>query len=246
MSFHPEFQSLSNAEFFSITDDKRHRLGSLGISADGRLFRYGLVGGTTIAAGKLTQSEVPASTSDELAVAAAAAIGSRAPTVTVDLTDGDLIDGYMNIEDDTGEGHLYSIKNNTDDGTTTTVTLADGHGLVVAITTVTTVGLWQNPWKDLVIQPSPPTAMVTGVTPRSMTTLYYGWIQTGGLCSVLIDGTVVIAAQVMPSNGTDGAVEAWGLTDGTPNVEITPQIGVVHEVAATTEHGTIWLNNVDF
>lgn len=241
MSFFPTFLDLPNSEIFNNTADKRQRLGAIGITHDGRLFRYALMGATNIATARLTQSEVVVSTSDELVVPTARAIGDRTVTVTVNLVDGDLAEGYVNVEDDAGEGHLYSIEGNTDDGTTTTVTLEAGHGLVVAWTTATTVGLWQNPWKDLVVCPTTLTGPITGVTPRAHATVRYGWVQVGGLASVLTDGTVIIGLSVMASNGTAGAVEAFGLTEAAPPTEITPVVGHVHEVAATTEESTIML-----
>lgn len=241
MSNFPTFVDLPNSEIFKITTNKRQRLGAIGLTKDGRFFRYGLCGGTTISTARLTQSEVVQSGQDELAIPTARSIGDRTVTVTVNLTDNDCADGYLNVEDDTGEGHLYNVESHTDDGTTATVVLEEGHGLVVAWTTSTTVGLWQNPMKDLVVCPTTLTGPITGVTPRSMTTPQYGWVQRGGLASVLIDGTVTIGLSVMNSNGTAGAVEAWGLTEATPNTEIMPVVGMVHEVAATTEEGTIML-----
>lgn len=249
MSYFPEFVRLTNGDMMSNVATeapalKRHRLGCLALTADGRIFRRGEVGGTNIATARLTQSEVPDANMDELVIPTARAINDRTITATLGATnpaDNDFAQGYLNVEDDAGEGHLYSIESETDDGTTITLELEGGHGLVVALTTASTVGIWKNPWRDIIIHPSPPTASLTGVTPRAHAASRDGWFQVGGLASVLIDGTVVIGFSVMASNGTDGAVEAFGLTEAAPNTEIAVNVGTVHEVAATTEEGTIML-----
>jgi hypothetical protein len=230
---------LPNSAVFNVKADKAQRLGQLGITPDCRVFKYGLSGATDISAARLCQTEAPATTSDELAVAAARAIGDRTVTVTVDLVDGDLKEGYMNVEDDAGEGHLYSIEANTDDGTTTTVTLEGGHGLIVALTTSTTVGLWQNPMKDVIVHPSPATAMLVGVSPRAITAARYAWWCVSGLISGLTEGTVVINEEVIDSATADGAMA--------PTAALVPAeytVGIVHEVAATTEESTIHMKMI--
>jgi hypothetical protein len=239
---------LPNAAMFESTTDKRQRFGQIAISKDGRTFRYGLSGAAAIATARLTQTPVPDANLDELVVPTARSIGDRTVTLTLGATnpnDNDFVDGYLNVEDDTGEGYLYNVDGNTDDATTLTISLEGGHGLQVAWTTSTTAGIWKNPWRDIIIHPSPPTAMLTGVTTRAQAAARYGWYQMNGLASILVEGTTVIARTAAPSLTADGAVAPWALVEAAPPTGFDALvIGATHEVAATTEEGTFFLNQL--
>lgn len=221
-----------------------HGLGTLLQFGDGRAFRYVKNGGTAMLPGKLYQRKVPGANYDELVIPTAQAAGATSITVTngaTAVTLNQFKDGWLGVEDDTGEGYNYLIASNTADSGTgaVTVVLADALGLKEAITTSTTVGLYENKYDAVIVHPSPPTSAVAGVATHAMPASYYGWVQVRGECQVLIDGTVVIGKSVMPSTNTDGAVMAWALTEATPNTEIGTIVGIVSEVAATTEYGLI-------
>lgn len=256
MSF-PSLIHMNEGEQFSEYTDQRWPLGQKAALPDGREYRYALIGGVNIATGKLTQAEVPGANFDELAVPAAEALGQTVLTITNGATTAvkDLFaEGYVNVEDDTGEGYLYKIKSSAaelagsapiditiENSRRNVVTgAAEGtKGLMLAWTTLTTVGLTKSPFRDVIIHPSPNTAVLTGVTPRPLTAARYGWLQVRGPASVLVQGTHVIGLSVQPSSSADGAVTPFTLTEGTPNTEITPVCGDCMEVAATTEHGLV-------
>lgn len=212
-----------------------------------RRFRYALNGGSSIAVAKLVQSVVPlAGHIDEVVdepAAGSTTIAFTPNTVTTDdLAENELADGYLYINDDTGEGYMHQIKSHPAivGGTSGTITLVDP--IVVTLGANATATVLHNPYRKVIIHPSPPTAPVMGVTVAAVGANEFCWLQVYGPCPVLIDGTVVIAQEVMPSTNTDGAVMALGFTEGTPNVTIAPPCGVVLAVNATTEHGAIWLN----
>lgn len=230
---------------------QRYPLGTRMQLQDGRRFVYVENGAVALAPGKLIQSPVPAANFDELAIPTAVAAGTRAFNVTngaTAITKDQFKDGYLVVEDDAGEGHLYKIAGNDAEGAGSAafeVRLAAGEAIQVALTTATTVGLLQSPYKDVIIHPSPPTALLVGVTPTDIAANAYGWLQTWGPAAVLIDGTVIISEQVVASDGVDGAVEPAdaAITDGTPPTghgELRA-VGYVIEVAATTEHGAVFL-----
>lgn len=233
----------SAANAVTATTPRGLRLGQKMELPDGRVFRFVKNGATEIPAGRVVQAPVPSANLDEL-VTAAAAVGATRITITTGSTalTKDTV-AYVNVEDDAGEGHLYAVASNPAIATTTTdaLDLYPTDPVKVAITAASTTTVVISPYTGVIIHPSPSTAPVLGVTQTTLAANYYGWVQTRGLCSVLTDGTLVIGNSVMASDAVDGAVEPWGLTEATPNTEIEPAIGIVHEVAADTEHSLVFL-----
>lgn len=238
----------TEGEQFASYSDQRFPFGTLLQLQDGRKYRFAEIGGTNIAAGRLCQSEVPGANFDELAIPGAVAVGARSFDVTNGATTiarDDFAGGTLNVEDDAGEGHVYLIEGNDAEAAGSAdfeIRLAPGNGLVVAFTTATTVGLTKSPYKDIIIHPSPATAELVGVTPRALDANQFGWLQVAGRASVLTEGTVVINEVVVDSATSDGSVAALALTEGTPNTGAGQHaVGVVVEVAATTEHSLVKL-----
>ena len=52
-------------------------------------------------------------------------------------------------------------------------------------------------------------AGVAGVAPYIIATTQYGWVQTWGMCSVLINGTPAVNAPVVAGGTTAGSVDVW-------------------------------------
>ncbi len=229
-------------QFNENTNQQGHPLGSEMVFADGRRYKYALCTSVAIAAARLCAQTLNAADHDDLAVQAAAAAGQKTVTVTNGSTTAigvdDLKDGYLSIDDDAGEGHLYTIKSNGAAATGATVTLELYENLQVALTTATTVTLFRNPYGRVIIHPSPPLTMLTGVTPMAITADNYHWQQIRGPASVLEEATtaaIIIGEYVDASDETDGAVERadHSITDGTPPTgHGETHVGVAMEVAA--------------
>ena len=122
---------------FTTTSDKRgHSLGDRMVFADGREFKYARAGASTaLVAARVNQQTINSANFDELVVPTARAIGDRTVTVTTGATGVavDLLaDGYLNVEDDTGEGYLYTIQSNVAASTTATLTITLKETLRVA------------------------------------------------------------------------------------------------------------------
>lgn len=235
------------SEVYNFTSDRRYVLGQGLMSQDGRIWRYGKNGTTVAIAGNLYQSEVPGANHDTLAVLAAA-VGARevtvtnqASTVVADQWKG----GYLIVEDSAtlGAGRVYLIDGNDAEAAgSANYLIRLAQGIKEAWTTSTTVTLVKHPYDACIIHPSPPTAMIIGVPSADITASYYGWYQTHGLASVLIEGTVIIGKMCIPSVTTDGAVAPPLLTEATPNTGgDQPIVGRVVEVAPTTKYGAIYL-----
>ena len=223
----------------STTTKRGHPLGSAMQFADGRRFRYAKAAGTAIAVAKLCQQTLNDANFDELVVPTARAAGDRTVTLTTGATAvtlDQLADGWAVVEDDTGEGYIYTIKSNPAAGTTSTLTLELYEELQVAWTTSTTVGIFVNPYAATIIHPSPATALLTGITVSAMSASRFGWLATWGPAICLVEGTWVINEGLIDSASADGAAAPTASTAaGEENY-----VGLTMEVTATTEHGLMF------
>lgn len=189
--------------------------GQVLLTSDGRVYRYGEVGATAIAAGRLAQAELPETAHDLLAIPAAVGVGIKNFNITNGATTITLNQyqyGYLNIDDDAGEGHIYRIESHAAEaaGSTDFEVVIEPPGIRVALTTATTVSLTKHPLRDVIIHPSPPTALPVGVTPTTAPVDNFGFFQIRGLASVLVDSytgaQLAIGVCVFASGAVDGAV----------------------------------------
>ena len=247
-------------EQFQEHQYKRHNFGTK-LYINDSVWVYAQMGATVGVAGNVYQSEVPTSTWMTCTADVAQAIGSQTISATLGATNASIEDefdeGYVGIEDDAGEGFLYHIARAFAAGDANaaaaasavqTVNLVPGESLQVALTTATTLSFFKHKLDEVIIHPSPPTAVVVGVAMRAVTASYYCWLQIKGPAMVLADGTLVLKDEVVASDNTDGAVEArnYTLSEGTPNTldgtQEDPSLGQVIDIGATTEYATIDLD----
>jgi len=215
-------------------------LGTLRVLDDGRAFAYARAGAVDLAAGKVTQTAIPSATSTDEVVAASAAVGDMSISVTFGgaVTADFYKDGYLWVNDDTGEGHVYRVRGHAAGTTAVIVNLKDP--VRVAITAgAGTVSLIQNPQDLVIVYPTTGTGAPAGIPPIPVTANYYFWNQVKGPAAVLTDGTIVIGQHVRVSDGTAGAVEPLD-RDGTAEDEAA--VGTVLQVNATTEYSLIMLD----
>ncbi len=99
----------------------------------------------------------------------------------------------------------------------------------------------QNPFRNVIIGATTPTAPICGVTGIAIPLDNYGWIATGGPARVLGQGTLVISNGVMPSDGTAGAVEDLVPETDVATGVMNQPLGVCMLVKATTEKSPIFL-----
>ncbi len=206
-----------------------------------RKFKYAKAGSVALATAKLMQSVVPlAGHIDEVCgggSAGATTINFTPNTVTTDdVTANELADGYIHINSGVGLGYAYRIKSHPAilGAASGILTLYDP--LVITTATTAKATVFHNPFRNVILHPSPPTAPVVGVTCCVVTASEYCWLQFQGPAPVLIDGTVVIKNAVVPSGTADGAVMAR------IDFQLEPDMGVCMAVNATTEYGLICLN----
>jgi len=193
---------------------------------DGRVFRYGQFN-AAVGAGLVVSQDVSAACAAESeGTMTAAAVGATEVIVTDNTTLGaatadQFAGGYLHIIDDAGEGHQYRIKSNTA-ASTNAVTFTLYDGLVVAVTTDTDVAITGGLYCKLVSARGDTDYIASGVTPIAFTSGYYGWVQTGGIATVLANGTITVGQTLMLSDGVDGAVERF---DGEAVANSHPIVG---------------------
>jgi hypothetical protein len=203
-----------------------------------RTFRYAKMGSGAVTAGKLLQTKVAVGDHRDLAVPSGVSIGSSTITVTVGGTKADAneySEGYLHINDVDGQGQLFRIKSHPE-GTSTNVVFTLYDKVNKALTGNSKADLIHSSYYELVIAPNNETGAISGVTVIDMTAENYGWVQTSGPCSVLIEGTIVLGENACRSTGsTVGTVAA---SSGDANCVV----GQVLVVNGSTDNGVIHLN----
>lgn len=208
-----------------------HNLGEIAFANDGRAFAYCKAGATALVAGKLQQSSAEDTTNFQALTITNVAVGATSVTTTdtTTLTVNQLAGGFLTVEEGTtGAGFVYGIAGNTAaTAAVTTITLSDP--IVVATTGTAKIDMIPNPYSALVVNPTTATSAPAGVAVYNVTAAYYGWLQIGGVASILNDSGSTVGTNVSASNATAGAVEA----------EVTAQahVGVAVTGVATTNYG---------
>lgn len=236
-----------NAAVFGIDPHRTgttqlHPLGTKGISKDGRIFRYGQAASTAIATGKLCVSPALTANHEDNAFAAAGAVGDKTVSITLGATAttaNEYDEGFLIIQDDTGEGHAHRIVSLPATASGGTASVVISPGLIEATTTSTTVTLVRNPHRDVVIATGgTQTSIPVGVTPVAFAVDEYGWFQTGGWCAVLQSGTNTPTGgePVTIGEATNGSVSGR-------DAVAEPLVGICQETTNATsgEHNAVYL-----
>ncbi len=207
-----------NVHYGSFGDEKvirtaqgGHPLGQKMELPDGSLYRYALVG-EAIPAGQLAQSPLVIAAHDlDLVPQAAAAVGDTSILLTIPTTAITLdqyLGGSVNINDGPGEGHRYRIQGHAAVAISGTGTFRLDETVREALTVAASLcGLFANPWNSSILWNTSPDGIPTGFATTEVANGEYCWLQTRGLGSVWIQGTVVVGRQHVPSVNTSGAVD---------------------------------------
>jgi len=236
MSLSGHVQLFDN-DIHDTTSTKKHPIGTIGVTVDGKKYRYTENGGTALAAGKLCVAATQVANHENIAVASAASVDATEVTVTLGATavsENDYAGGYMVVNDAAGEGIAYRVSGHAAADASASLTVKLHEPLKVALTTSSEVTLVKNPWKDVVISAVDQADMPVGVPNVAIAANEYGWLQTGGVCSVLADEAITAGLQVTTGTSVAGAVEAVDAV-GEPNV------GVAIQAAVDTEYRAVYL-----
>src|SRR3990167_1575379 len=218
----------------------RWPLGTQLVLQDGRKYRFATAGATTLVIGDINQGAANVA-NDQGRTGIAAAVGSRAPTLTTGaaVTANKYAEGYMTISVTPGAGQVYLIDNHLAGTTATAYNLAAGHAIRVALTTTSRVNLVYNPYKA-VIQTiaTTPTAGIPGVAVSAPTDGQGCWLQrTGPACILTEATTVTVAGAAFSATTITAGAGGRALHDAT-NASIY-DIGVCIRAAAVTAWSTV-------
>lgn len=217
----------------SESSTQLHNLGELVFSNDGRAFRYAKAGATALVAGKLQQASAEDTTNLQNLTCAVSSAGATSitttstPTVTANQVAGGLLTVTAAT---TGAGFTYKIKSHAA-ATAAAVTFNLVDPVVVATTGTVTVDVIPSPYSAVVVNPTTATSAPIGVAVYNITAAYFGWLQVGGVASILNDVGSTVGTNVSASNAVAGAVEAA--------VTAQAAIGVAVTGVANTEYGFV-------
>lgn len=188
-----------------------------------RTYRYALNGGTGLAAGAPVQgaAALNAAFNADVAMTVPAATPATAGTFKISVTStatlasnssaGTFNEGYLVVNDQTGKGSCYKIKDQPAfSGTSQNIiTLYDP--LAITLDATSQLGFIQNPYKNVIATAAVLTGAPLGVAPRAVTASYYFWLQTGGVAAVATHTTIAVGGFVMV--GTTAAQVDPAVTD---------------------------------
>jgi len=241
----------SPQSIYEVGTTKNHALGTRGVIAD-RSFRYSkMVDSTAIPAGNLVQMCPPVANhvTETGALTGTTTVGSALITAVLGATAAyvnEYEDGYFKIQSAaTGNGQLFHITSAHPavlSGGTATFVLENP--VQVATSGTTTWSLLHNPYGGVVINPTTITAPAAGVVPftwPAATTAApnYGWIQTYGIASALVDSTLV---SLVAGSGLSPGGNAVGTLEATAETSILQRVGIAMEALATASAwGSVYL-----
>ena len=218
-----------------------HPYGTRMVLPDNRVYYYGQTAGAQTA-GAICQSPVGIANHDMDLATNTASSGDKSVTVTVGgtaVTANQYADGYLYVNDGTGEGHIYKIRQHDaiSSSGSGAINLYDGDAIATGFVAATIGGLAKNPYKDFIVYPTTATGHAVGVAATDFDDDDYGWLQTWGPAAVLCDVAFVIGNHVRVSDGTAGSGEPLDRDASNENDEV---IGVASVIApVTTDYGFV-------
>jgi len=236
----------------TVTTSQKHQLGAQMQIGD-REFKYYKAGEAITAGLLLMQPAAIAAHDRDITVTTGVNISAGDTTVslevpTTDLTKDQYKDGWLILNDEGEEGHMYRIKSHpahdASDDNTVIITLDEEDGFVHAITAGAAniqCGLAANPYlSSTIYQHDAIVGSPLGWSVSDVASGSFAWMCVKGLTMALCNGSVTIGLPVVAANDTlDGAVEALDSDDDAEGT-IVGYMG--NTVGANTEYSLIKAN----
>lgn len=225
------FRALTSSDLDTFTTSAQDQLGALGMTQDGRYFRYVKFGGTSsISPGLVLQGPAAPAGSTGLVITAVGTggqttanlqAGSRQLVVTNGSTSVTL-DQFQYISIISSADGLYVLKldGNTAAGNAGYVTLQLRDPLPQNITQLVpgtdTASLLYSKFNGCIptLTGNAPVGVSVNVIPNSSTVTNYGWVQSGGLCYVKATTATIGLGVAADLAGTAGYVIITAATTG--------------------------------
>lgn len=233
----PYTVALSNGDEKETTTSKTRKLGTRGMTPDGRVFYWTQNGAGALAAGNVVQSKVSPGSSVHVSGLDVVGGGTTGVTTlqvtmaTTPITKDQYADGYLTVDVSPGQA-MYRIKSNTSAASAAEAefTFYDNDPLREALTSGTTkVGVRENPQASVVVFPTTATGVCVGVTPISVAADAYFWAQTWGPALVDTDAAPVAGDNVIVPGASAGSVNVASSTVGEGKDQI---VGVAQTAGA--------------
>ncbi len=201
------------------TGGKAYKVGTMGRTSDGRIFRYALDDGTGINASLLCQSRATDASWDTVVIATSTVTGDTKISVTdqSDTIPKDALEnGYLICETDpgnTGPNCWRIAGNDAASGTNDyNIYLAEGATIGQVLGAgVDTMIFSFSPWYNVIVSPAgAQTGIIVGVTMLQISAGDYCWLQTRGICGVAMDDSgsaATIGEGLVPDTTTAGNLE---------------------------------------
>ena len=209
MSFPVVVGLSAGQEKFTSSNKRGRMLGTKGQGEDGSVYRWTQNGAVALAGSVLVASPVQFNasghtgglelTSNISSGALQFTIAALAASGLSTLIDADqYADGYMTVDINAdGLSGPYLIKAN-DAGTSLIAaqfTLHDNDPIKNAMTTISKIGIRENPYASVLVAPVSAVSTSLGVTPAPVAVDEFFWCQTGGWCQIEADAEVAANTQ---------------------------------------------------
>lgn len=216
--------------------------GQSATTPDGRTYAYGFNNtgsSTALAPGKLCSGAVVV-TNHVNQTGVVAAAGTQTVTYTIGATlatQNQYAGGYLVVNAGTGAGQALLIGGNNAAGSAGSITVNLLDAVITATDATSKFSLVPNLYSAALLFASGSSLVLVsvGVPNVSIPDQSYGWLQVGGTCSVLANGTPGIGVNVVPSATTAGAV------DVNTGSLFQQTVGVMQQTAVTTEYRPCYL-----
>ena len=219
----------TNLTLYNSSTTQAHALGTRFEDGTGRVFRYAKAGGSALVAGNVLQAPAQITTHQTM-TPAAAAVGATQVTATLGITNAVTADQYAGdfliVDTTPGNGYAYQIQTHPAAAASATCVFTLTEPIQVALTTSSRVSLQANPYGGVIQAPTTLTGAPVGVAIYPAAANEYCWIQTSGVCPVLIAGTPAVGSAVVSPGSAAGAVVVDGAATATIVVGIMCATGV--------------------
>jgi hypothetical protein len=232
--------TISQQDIRMTNATRLHALGTVVEDNTGRVWRYSQAGAVNLAAGLATVTPAKVANHTNVAVAVAAAVGSRSVSVTLGataMTQGQYDGGYLVVNDTPGIGLAYHIAGSSAIASSGTGVVTLEEPIQVALTTSSKVTFTPNPWSNTIVHPGSTSALFcNGDTDIPVAATYFYWSQTGGMTSTLSDGVVAKGTgAILTTNAIAGAL----ITEAAAS--ITQRVAIAVEATVDTKYYPMFL-----